>query len=1050
MARDWTGIPSDRVVAVLASLDTARVQVGSGYLVTDRFVLTARHCVVDKRTGRPANELRVARRSGGEAVATVLAEGTDLDVALIGIEGPPWIVPITSEDPGFGRVDRSRAAELHDCQAIGFPLWQLDPQDHGRNAAELHGVIRATEDVESGLLVMRDSQLADVTTPASVGAADKIDGSPWGGLSGALVFYCGMALGVVIEHHPRQGRSAIRILPIERIASSLSRSEPGNRRLATLLRLAPVDALPIAETTTNHAASENRADHEHAANDESQSDIITKWVHGGNPGESFVGRTSELARLDRWAHDTKVKLIGVTAWGGIGKTALVTEWLVRRDGAEQRKVRGVFAWSFYEINSVERWAQALLDWVESGFDVRSEFRDLADQVLDVLMRIPILIMLDGLEVIQDWTQGSHFGILFDGNLRSILTGLCHSTSNSLAVLTSRFPFADVQQFDGGAARMLEVPSLTPKEGAEVLRFGAGWLPENELMDLSREVNGHALALEVLAGALATHPSATDLEALRTELRKAEIDKRVTKVLNFYARNLSSAQRVLISIIAMFPRPVPVDAILALGENEAFGMALKGWTTSIVERTVRQSLNGLLAWYGDETVSAHPLVRDAFKESIMSPARAREVSSIQLRKVPFGEIVSREHALVLVESIEILLDADLWGEADALYRSRTGNSGIWRKLAEARLGQRCGTAFVATPYRMQQCTEQLNDDRLCYYLNTAGLFGLHAGDLQGSLHYLRAAVESSRQRSDREREFSVTLGNLAECLIYCGDTESARAAAMEATSIAAHVSYSNKYGSPSPELVVMDAYLAAALDLGGKSVAAERSFSAANQRMLEMRNSRLYSMWAAWWADFLLRTGRISLARDLSEQVNWLRGSRLDRARSLRLLARCDLASNPDRINTKHARNRLQNAVNIFRDGGYLLEVADTLPDLATCSRLSGELDEAEQICAEAIAIARPREQVPAHSRALSCRAACRRDRFMRSARLDDLEAARDDADAARRLAGTHTYLPWHELSAAEVLAEIDELVGSDHGFRDMSELLRTTLIPPGLNSDIMQ
>ena len=106
---------------------------------------------------------------------------------------------------------------LPDCEGVGFPLWQLDPRDQGRNAAELRGTIRLTEDMESGFLVMRDPALADVGLPGATGSGDPAEGSPWGGLSGALVFCQGMALGVVVEHHRRQGGSAIRILPVDRL-----------------------------------------------------------------------------------------------------------------------------------------------------------------------------------------------------------------------------------------------------------------------------------------------------------------------------------------------------------------------------------------------------------------------------------------------------------------------------------------------------------------------------------------------------------------------------------------------------------------------------------------------------------------------------------------------------------------------------------------------------------------------------------------------------------------------------------------------------------------
>ena len=43
------------------------------------------------------------------------------------------------------------------------------------------------------------------------------------------------------------------------------------------------------------------------------------------------------------------------------------------------------------------------------------------------------------------------------------------------MLTSRFAFADLEGFDGGAARMLDVPPFTPAEGAALLAASGGRL-----------------------------------------------------------------------------------------------------------------------------------------------------------------------------------------------------------------------------------------------------------------------------------------------------------------------------------------------------------------------------------------------------------------------------------------------------------------------------------------------------------------------------------------------------------------------------------------------
>jgi SIR2-like domain len=60
--------------------------------------------------------------------------------------------------------------------------------------------------------------------------------------------------------------------------------------------------------------------------------IPVSWVPGPEQVEHFTGRAEELARLDRWATDPQIALVGVTAWGGAGKTALVTDWIQEAGG----------------------------------------------------------------------------------------------------------------------------------------------------------------------------------------------------------------------------------------------------------------------------------------------------------------------------------------------------------------------------------------------------------------------------------------------------------------------------------------------------------------------------------------------------------------------------------------------------------------------------------------------------------------------------------------------------------------------------------------------
>ena len=244
----WTGIPRDRIVAVLVGLDDGREQMGSGFLIERDLVLTARHCTVDRGApDRPVRWMKVVREVDGReaAVADVLRAGDEgLDVGAVVLHNPDWT--LDSDEIEWARIDRQSAHVVEHCQAAGYPLWQLDPTDGQRNLAQFEGEIRTLDDVGSDMLVMRDPLLSGVGwgIPTSVTESDRNLVSVWGGLSGAVVFHGGRVIGVVTEHHPRQSGSAVRVLPIERVASA---SDPEALALVQALHLPALKDLPWVE-----------------------------------------------------------------------------------------------------------------------------------------------------------------------------------------------------------------------------------------------------------------------------------------------------------------------------------------------------------------------------------------------------------------------------------------------------------------------------------------------------------------------------------------------------------------------------------------------------------------------------------------------------------------------------------------------------------------------------------------------------------------------------------------------------------------------------------
>lgn len=243
------GIALNRVVAVLAHLPNGGYKTGSGYLIDGWHVLTAKHCTCDRLVGAEAQQVQVFRATGGAGGRVVdIVRSRKLDVALLRLDGEtPWAEDMPR--PVYARIDRTHSGELDNCECIGFPQMQSDP-DMGRHTLEYHGVANQTDGADTGRLLIRDERIHPGPiddSGAGSAASDKYE--PWGGLSGAVVFYQGQAIGIVVEHHPQQGDSALQAIGFDTIAKA-GAWDKETRRIASALGLPPAEALPLATSAS--------------------------------------------------------------------------------------------------------------------------------------------------------------------------------------------------------------------------------------------------------------------------------------------------------------------------------------------------------------------------------------------------------------------------------------------------------------------------------------------------------------------------------------------------------------------------------------------------------------------------------------------------------------------------------------------------------------------------------------------------------------------------------------------------------------------------------
>jgi len=599
-------------------------------------------------------------------------------------------------------------------------------------------------------------------------------------------------------------------------------------------------------------------------------------------GAEIFGRTDELAWLDAcWRDGAFVATI--VAWGGVGKTSLVTKWLANMRDDDWRGAERIFDWSFYRqgtttAGSSDMFFAEALAWFGDPDPTAGSPWDKGERLAKLVREKRTLLVLDGIEPMQ-YGPGEQEGQFKDPALQTLVKELA-SNNNGFLVITSRLQLRDLDGLSGAKVQTKALEHLSREAGAQLLRARGVKGTDEELREASKEYSGHGLALTLL-GSYLEDVADGDIRR-RKEIGPLHYDERhgghARRVMEAYDPWLGKIERAILRMVGLFDRPASEEEIGALradpvvpGLNDALvGVTGPGWKRALAKlRRMR-----LIAADTGTAIDAHPLVREHFGEQLKRDnveawreghRRLYEFLRTNTKELP-DTLTEMEplykaggHGCLAGKNQEALVE--VWWN-----RIRRGEKHFSTKKLGA-FGSEIAmmSAFFDPPW--ERLATGLNESDHSGVLGIAG-FALRAlGRLQEATHLLRLTLAMNVAR-DEWRNAAVDASNLSQILRVRGELRSAINTANESVELA------DKSGEAF-QRTSKRTTLAAALHAIGQHEEAASVFQQAERIQQEMQPeySLLYSLQGFQYCDLLLDQNRVADARERAAQtLQWVQES----------------------------------------------------------------------------------------------------------------------------------------------------------------------------------
>ena len=589
-------------------------------------------------------------------------------------------------------------------------------------------------------------------------------------------------------------------------------------------------------------------------------------------GFELFGRHKELTLLnDAWKSGT-TNVVSFVAYGGVGKSTLVNKWVEKLRWENYRGAEKVYAWSFYSQGTNERTTSAdafishALGWFGDADPTQGSPWDKGKRLAQLVRQHKTLLVLDGLEPLQTAEKFDH-GKIKDPALEMLIRELAKSNPG-LCVMTTREWVPELDRYPD-KANQLNLEQISDEAGRKLLETRRIAGAEQELEQTVQLFGNHALAINLLAEYLhmfENHPlnQAKSIPDLNIPVEQGRHARRMIEAFGTHFGD-DSCEFQLLSLLGLFDRPVPVDAISAIIHdnpitdlsNKITDTCGREWLATLKNLRKRKLLFKECEHHPD-TLDCHPLIREHFGEKLQkdNPKGRKEAHA---RLYEYYKNKPEKELPDTLEEMEPLFAAVMHGclagkqqEAhDEVYFNRI------RRKNEYYILKQLGAfgAFISVLSNFYETLwsdpfKILNNSDIAVILSGAG-YALHAvGRLSEAAQPMQAGLEAAIKDKDW-RGAAQDASNLSELYLTLGDVAAAQKYGAQS------VTFADRSGDEDWIFLSRTTH-ADALHQAGHNQAAEKLFLEAEsmQQKRQPEYPYLYSLQGFRFCDLLLSIGKV--------------------------------------------------------------------------------------------------------------------------------------------------------------------------------------------------